>query len=220
MKLVVGLGNPGRRYQGTRHNVGFAVLDKLVERAQNLKRKVQNYNLKLKTNDWQLSTQGKLEYLWMEFGEERVELVKPLTFMNTSGEALAYILKKHPTLSMDEIYVMHDDLDISLGKYKIQFGKGPREHGGLTSIYQSLGNREFWHVRIGIENRIQQAQSVKLKVQSVDSLQHFQIQKTSDSIRISGEKYVLQRFAEEEKAVIERVIRTVVDDLLGSLTEA
>lgn len=232
MKLVVGLGNPGEHYAGTRHNAGFMLLDRLVEQAQNsrlrrgyggqAKRKVpalpyvsqgrQNFSLELKTSDWQVSQTGRLEYLWMEFGDESVELVKPLTFMNNSGRALAYVFRKHPRLSMYRTYVVHDDLDIPLGKYKIQIGKGPRQHGGLTSIYQSIGTNEFWHVRIGIENRSLQAQSFLQQSSGRAKLK-------AQSRIVSGEEYVLQRFAESEREVVDRLLDVVLAELLGRLRD-
>ena len=169
MKLVIGLGNPERKYSNTRHNVGFMVVDRLVGDQQ-----------------WKESKGGKLLYTWIKVDGKKVELIKPTTFMNLSGRAVFYAKRKHPELELEDMFVVHDDLDIPLGKYKIQLGKGPRQHGGLTSIYQSIGSNQFWHVRIGIENRVQE---------------------------ISGEEYVLQRFTREEREVVDRVIEEVVEEL-------
>ncbi|OGY21107.1 MAG: hypothetical protein A3A65_03380 [Candidatus Chisholmbacteria bacterium RIFCSPLOWO2_01_FULL_49_14] len=180
MKLVVGLGNPGKRYEGTRHNVGFLGVDLLAER--------------LHCDPWKESRHGKLFFAWSEVDGERVELIKPFTFMNASGVALAYAFQKNQNLRLDNLFVVHDDLDILLGKYKIQFGKGPRQHNGLHSIYERFGSKQFWHVRVGIENRIKNSKYRRQK--------------------ISGEEYVLQRFPDEERVVLEPVMKNVLDELI------
>ena len=207
MKLIVGLGNPGRKFEGTRHNVGFMALDVLVERIQSEKFKFpsnsagrQNYNLKLKTDTWRESKKGQLEYIWLEVNGEEVEFIKPLTMMNNSGKAVAYVKKKHPERSLDNVYVVHDDLDISLGRYKIQFGKGPRQHKGLESLYERLGSKEFWHVRLGIENR------------SVSGGKMISGE-PSFAKATEGKEYVLQRFTKNEQEVIDRTIQEVVGEL-------
>jgi PTH1 family peptidyl-tRNA hydrolase len=183
MKLVVGLGNPGRKYQGTRHNVGFMVLDGLAWQVQNLKLKVQNCNSKFK-----IIKKYKSEVL--EVGD--IVLAKPQIFMNRSGEAVKKLVTSYnlpvgkARLQVISLFVVHDDLDIELGKYKIQFGKGPRKHNGLQSIYGRLGTKDFWHIRIGIEHRAK-----------------------GKECRVSGEEYVLQRFTKEEREVIEQVVSEV-----------
>jgi peptidyl-tRNA hydrolase, PTH1 family len=187
MKLIVGLGNPGKTYIGTRHNVGFRLLDKMVEH-------VQNSHLPFETHTWSTSKKGQLEYIWLEGNGKKVELMKPLTMMNNSGKAVAYVRRKHPELLLENVFVCHDDLDILLGKHKIQFGKGPRQHNGLASIYERLGSKDFWHVRIGIERRIER-----------------------EGRKVHGEAYVLQRFAPEEGSLIERTVQEVAGALLARL---
>jgi len=127
MKLVVGLGNPGEKYKNTRHNVGFLMVDKLFGEVE-----------------WGVSKSTKTLRSWVEFKGEKVELVKPQRFMNKSGVAVKIIKKKHPKLKNEDIYVIHDDLDIKLGEYKIDKGKGPKVHNGLASIYEQIGTKEFW----------------------------------------------------------------------------
>ena len=183
MKLVVGLGNPGKKYEGTRHNEGFSCVDMLAVR--------------LHCDPWQKSKQGRLFFALGEVNGERVELVKPFTFMNASGEALVYVFKKHQNLRLDDLFVVHDDLDILLGKYKIQFGKGPRQHNGLHSIYERFGSKQFWHVRIGIENRITNLENRRQK--------------------LSGVEYVLERFSSEELVALEAVMKNVLDELIQRL---
>lgn len=202
MKLVVGLGNPGIPYEGTRHNVGFLGADRLAQILRSHAVPLQD--------TWQENKTGTLLYQWFTVGNSQVELVKPQTQMNRSGVAVQDVLSKHPGLHWDDVYVIHDDLDIPLGKYKIQLGRGPRRHGGLTSIYQSLGTKEFWHVRIGIENRSLQAQSLLRQSSGRAKLK-------AQSRIVSGEEYVLQRFAESEREVIDRLLDNVTAELLGKL---
>ncbi|KKQ36966.1 MAG: Peptidyl-tRNA hydrolase [Candidatus Woesebacteria bacterium GW2011_GWA1_37_7] len=187
MKLIVGLGNPGEKYEKTRHNVGFVVVDRLVEQLQ-----VKSYGL---SQEWEKSKKGKLQYIWFDVKEEKLELVKPLTFMNNSGYSVSYAYKKH-SLSPDDLYIIHDDLDLTLGSFKIQKGKGPKEHNGLLSIYEKLGTKNFWHVRVGVDNRL------------IDKGQ-----------RTKGESYVLQNFTPEEKEVLEELSNKLTEELLKKIYE-
>ena len=170
MKLIVGLGNPGKQYKNNRHNVGFEVVERIAGEGE-----------------WKESKSGQLLYFWIN---KDIELIKPQAFMNQSGKSVYAVRKKHQNLETEDIYVVHDDLDIKLGEYKIQKGKGPKDHNGLLSIYEKLGTKDFWHVRIGVENRDK---------------------------NISGEEYVLQRFKEEELETINKVIKQAIDDLLKRL---
>jgi len=172
MKLIVGLGNPGEKYKNSRHNVGFLVVDKLFKEVE-----------------WQVSKSTKVLRSWIEFKEEKIELIKPQKFMNKSGVTVKEIKKKHPKLKNKDIYVIHDDLDIKLGGYKIDFGKGPKVHNGLASIYEQLGTKNFWHIRIGIDNRIK------------------------TGFKGTGEEYVLGKWLREEKEVINRVIKEIKEEL-------
>ena len=143
MKLIVGLGNPEKKYQGTRHNIGFVIVDLLHASIS---------NSGIRISDWEMSKKAKALYAKTRIKVETVKLLKPQTFMNDSGISVSYAKNKHK-INPSDIYVVHDDLDIMLGKYKIQKGKEPKEHNGLKSIYESIGTKDYWHVRIGIENR-------------------------------------------------------------------
>jgi peptidyl-tRNA hydrolase, PTH1 family len=171
MKFIVGLGNPGNKYQHSRHNIGFKIIDKLAL-----------------DQEWKSGNKGQLEYVWLETNQEKVELIKPQTFMNKSGLALSYVKKKHPQLEEKNLFVIHDDLDLRLGNYKIQLGTGPKQHNGLLSIYQHLGTDQFWHVRIGIDGR-------------------------GGDRSIPADKYVLSSFTPDERLVLEQVINQVVAEL-------
>lgn len=131
MYLIVGLGNPGENYEKTRHNAGFLFINKLAGKEKfEVDRKMEAEILK------------KEEFL----------LAKPFTFMNDSGRSVRKIVDYYK-LSIDKVVVVHDDLDIAFGEYKIQKDKGPKVHNGIKSIEQYLGRIDFLRVRIGIDNR-------------------------------------------------------------------
>src|SRR3990167_4584093 len=112
MKLIVGLGNPGDRYLYSRHNVGFRVINKLAE------------DLRL---DFGLSEKHKS----LVANSKLLILVKPQTFMNDSGKAVSSIASFYK-IKANDLWVIHDDLDIPLGRFKIQKGRGPKVHGGVN----------------------------------------------------------------------------------------
>ncbi len=132
MKLVVGLGNPGKEYARTRHNVGWQILDLLAGEEH-----------------WQTSAKAGAAYIKTELNKTRVELLKPTVFMNNSGQAVAYAVKKHK-LALANIIVIHDDKDIPLGETRVQKGRGAAGHNGVQSIISHLGANDFWRVRVGV----------------------------------------------------------------------
>jgi peptidyl-tRNA hydrolase, PTH1 family len=123
--VVVGLGNPGRSYERTRHNVGFLVVDELAKR---------------RGGSWR--SKKKAEAAPVGLGLKKVTLLKPTTYMNNSGTALA-------GYKPDQLIVVHDDLDLPEGDVRVKVGGGAGGHNGLRSIIQHLGN-DFVRVRIGI----------------------------------------------------------------------
>ena len=139
--MFIGLGNPGSRYEGTRHNAGFMILD----------------NLRQVLECSQFTSSKKL------FSDvckvKDTIFVKPQTFMNETGRAVQAALSYYDKESSNEaggykqLFVIHDDLDLPLGTYKIQYGTGPKGHNGLLSIYQHLKTENFWHIRVGIDSR-------------------------------------------------------------------
>ena len=170
MKLVVGLGNFGDKYKDNRHNVGFMVVDALASRMVN--------------DQW--SKADKLQSLIISH-QPSILLAKPFTMMNNSGEAVLALTTYYKILPTD-VYVIHDDLDIALGEYKVQKGVGPKLHNGILSVEEKLGKPGFWRIRIGVDNR------------------------SSDN-RTPGEAYVLQDFLPEEHEIITRVVNKVYDQL-------
>ncbi|ADL54523.1 aminoacyl-tRNA hydrolase [Gallionella capsiferriformans] len=134
IRLIVGLGNPGREYEATRHNVGFWWVDELAEEAE--------LNFKSEAKFHGLSARG------LVLGRELI-LLKPQTFMNLSGRsvgALAQFYKIAPA----QILVVHDELDLQPGIARLKLGGSHGGHNGLKDIIAQLGGREFWRLRLGI----------------------------------------------------------------------
>ena len=173
MQMFVGLGNPGDAYLQTRHNAGFMVVDRLSEGKR-----------------WQRSKSGLLEYVWLGGGER--ELIKPLTFMNRSGDAVAYAMKKHVGLSVSDLVVVHDDLDLALGEFQIVKGKGPKQHNGVHSIERALKSEDFWRVRVGISHDATRIVS------------------TEPLVKISGKDYVLGTLTADECVILDQVIDEII----------
>lgn len=170
MRLIVGLGNPGEKYSQTRHNVGFQVLDELSKK------------LGL---DWQF--QKKFKSLVGK--TQDLVLIKPQTYMNESGQAVRAVWDYFQFgQDFESLIVVHDDLDLELGSYKVQLGTGPRDHHGLNSIYQHLKTHQFWHVRIGVDSRL-------------------------GNRDIPADQYVLSGFSSQEKTVLDETILQVVTRL-------
>jgi len=134
IKLIVGLGNPGREYADTRHNVGFWWVDELA-RGENL-------NFKNETKFHGLLARGQLH------GHEMFVL-KPQTFMNLSGRAVAAVAQFYK-ISPAEILVVHDELDLQPGVSRLKTGGGHGGHNGLKDIIAQLGTKDFWRLRMGI----------------------------------------------------------------------
>ena len=130
MKLVVGLGNPGREYKNTRHNIGFMVLD--------------NYLGKV---DWK----NKMESYFYNTNIEGEDVIflKPLTYMNLSGMAVSKVVKFYK-INLDDILVIQDDLDLKAGTYKIKKNSSSGGHNGIKSIISELGSEDFLRLKIGI----------------------------------------------------------------------
>jgi PTH1 family peptidyl-tRNA hydrolase len=181
MRIIVGLGNPDEKYKMTRHNAGFMAVDKIGLR-QSL---IWHFNKKLKS---EIAKFADIIY------------IKPLTFMNNSGEAVRAVLSYYKLLpkklgvisakdaDLSEILtVIHDDLDIDLGKYKIATDSRSAGHNGVQSIIDNLKTKKFKRIRIGI------------KTEAMD--------------KIPAEKFVLQKFKEEELKIINEVIDKIIKEI-------
>ncbi len=132
MLLVVGLGNPGVKYAQNRHNIGFMVVDAFVENF----RRASRFN---KFNS---------ELIQLKYDKKILLLVKPLTYMNNAGSAVAAVLSNYKEI--ESIIIIHDDLDIEFGKIKLKANGGTAGHNGLKSIVEAIGNPDFDRLRIGI----------------------------------------------------------------------
>jgi len=134
MKLIVGLGNPGKKYEKTRHNTGFLVIDKVLEKL----------NLTL--------DKEKFNALYTVFNHngEKVYIVKPLTYMNSSGEAVSQIMKYYD-IPVDDLIVTHDDLDLPVGKIRIRKGGSSAGQKGIGNIIELLQTSDIKRVRVGID---------------------------------------------------------------------
>lgn len=133
MKVVLGLGNPGRKYARTRHNLGFVVVDQIASENRIAVQKKKHNSL---IGDWQTD-------------EERILLVKPQTFMNRSGEAVRQLFRYFP-ITIKDVVVIHDDLDLPFGRIRIRLGGGAGGHRGVLSVLETLGEEGFFRVRAGI----------------------------------------------------------------------
>ena len=138
MKVIVGLGNPGREYAATKHNVGFMFIDALAE--------------KLSVTDWKEKFTAQIGE--GRIGSEKVLLVKPQTYMNNSGEAVGPLMSFYK-LPVEDCIVVHDDMDIPAGTIRIRKKGSAGGHNGIKSILAHIGDEHFARVRIGIGRPLQ-----------------------------------------------------------------
>lgn len=137
MKLIIGLGNPGKEYENTRHNAGFILLDYIQE--------------KLGFENFHEEKKFKALVSIGELNGEKAILAKPLTFMNLSGEAVQKIMQFYK-IPLSDIIIVYDDVDLPLGTIRIRKNGSPGTHNGMKSIVQAIGDN-FPRIRIGIESR-------------------------------------------------------------------
>lgn len=133
MKLVVGLGNPGEKYKNTRHNIGFIVIE----------------NLKENFSGWKINKKINAEISEGKIDNEKVLLLKPQTFMNNSGRAVAAAANFYK-IKTGDILVIHDDIDLPLGKIRVKKDGSSGGHQGVESIISSLGTENFIRLKIGV----------------------------------------------------------------------
>jgi len=167
MKLLVGLGNPGREYENTRHNAGFCVLEKIVEK-----------------EDGQWGSEAKANALIyrMKIGSEEVILALPQSYMNLSGEVVSDLLRWFK-LSNDDLIIVHDELDLPFGTIQVKKGIGPAGHNGIKSIIQKLGTQDFIRVRIGIGETEKNIPSEKFVLEKFTDSEQKTLDKVYESAR-------------------------------------
>lgn len=130
IKAIIGLGNPGQKYHKNRHNIGFRIVDALVDQFH---------------GSWQ--TSELMEYATIRINDHDVQVIKPRTFMNSSGKVLPWLQKKG--IKPDQIVVVHDELEKGFGKVLLKFGGSHKGHNGLKSIMGLIGP-DFWRLKFGI----------------------------------------------------------------------
>lgn len=175
MKLIIGLGNPGKNYDRTRHNIGFMCIDALAEK----------WNVTLSESKF------KGMYTVVHRPEGKVMLLKPLTYMNLSGECVRPIMD-YFDIDVEDIMVIYDDLDLETGKLRLRQKGSAGGHNGIKSLIQHIGTQEFKRIRVGISRP-----PVGMKVPD----------------------YVLSKFSKEEEPVIEQAIEKVVQACEASLSK-
>jgi PTH1 family peptidyl-tRNA hydrolase len=180
MKLIIGLGNPGKKYEPTWHNVGFIVIDEIQA-------KDPDEFLKFKK-----SKKYKAEVCEGTAPEEKIILAKPQTFMNKSGDSIKSLVNFYKIKSQD-LWIIHDDVDLPIGKIRISQNSSAAGHKGIQSIIDEIGTQEFVRFRLGI-------QPIK-------------------PMRVSTEKYVLQKINKESKVIIDEMIQKVITAIEVSLAE-
>ncbi len=171
MLYILGLGNPGIKYHYTRHNVAWLVFESLCSE-----------------NFWKFN-----KYMNAEICEGLYGIyIKPQTFMNNSGEVVAYLKKHEPGLDKQTLVVVYDDIDLPLGTVRVSFDRGDGGHNGLKSITEHYGSKEWIRIRIGVSKKIQ------------------------DKIIKPN---VLGLFPEEERIIIQEEITPRVEQILKTLFE-
>ena len=178
MRLIVGLGNPGKNYESTRHNVGFMTIDKVAE----------HFNA-----EFRLESKLKGMITSVVYKGEKTFLLKPMTYMNLSGDAVVKYLNFYK-IDVSDMVVIQDDLDMPLGNIKLLFNRGDGGHNGIKDIVLKSGSRNFLRVKIGI----------------------------GKSNLIDTKDYVLGEFTSNDKEIINSVffeIRDIVNDYVNFNTD-
>lgn len=183
MKLIVGLGNPGRIYAHNRHNIGSMCVSHFA--------KTQGIRFDRK--------QGQARIGQGENTGNKLIIARPQTYMNLTGESVSRLVKKF-NISLNNLLVIHDDLDLPLGKIRIRHGSGSGGHKGVDSIITRLGSQDFLRIRVGIGRPTMPEDSAKTSEADIAD-------------------YVLNDFTPDEKEIITQVIPKVSEAILCLLNE-
>lgn len=187
MFLVAGLGNPGKEYQGTRHNIGFMAADEIYRRFS-----FGEYKSKFQA----LVADGKI-------ADERVLLIKPQTFMNLSGNAVEEACKFYKILP-SQVIVIHDDMDLPVGMLKAKIGGGTAGHNGLKSISAAIG-ADYGRIRVGIGHPLEKGQVVDWVLSRFSKQDKEKIDKVLDLIAENIETYIRKDCAAFASLIGEKV---------------
>ncbi len=177
--IIIGLGNPGKEYEQTRHNAGFLACDAIVAQNEGV--------------SWQVKKDLQAEVTKLEANGQTFLLIKPHTFMNNSGQAVGAVIRFYKA-ARESIWVIHDELDLPLGKAQIRRGGGMSGHHGLESIAQHIGTTDFGRIRIGVRGQ---------------SLREYHAQ-----VGIDTNNFVMGRFDPRELPVLQQVFELVVPELM------
>ncbi|MBF8249650.1 MAG: Peptidyl-tRNA hydrolase [Candidatus Levybacteria bacterium] len=203
MKLIIGLGNPGEKYEKTRHNLGFMVVEKFLKDFEPVKNTTWGNSTKFKSDIAQIEWQRR-SHRSGQASLEKVTLVKPKTYMNNSGLAVKIIADFY-RISSDHIWVMHDDIDLPLGTMKIRFGGASAGHHGVESMIEHLSTDKFWRFRMGTGLGNHKSNIKDQKMRNV-------------------EDFVLSNFSGSEKgklkALIKRGIKAIEESLEDGMESA
>ena len=178
MILIVGLGNPGKKFQKTRHNLGFRVVDEFA-RKNNFQK-------------FKLSKKFLAEISKGEIDNQKAVLAKPKTFMNNSGQSVKSLVNFYKITSPG-LVVVHDDINLPLGKMKISVGKSSAGHKGVQSIIKELGTKNFVRFRVGVKP------------------------KTYNLIPKTLDRFVLQKFNKKEEEILKKIIEKSIEAIEFSL---
>jgi peptidyl-tRNA hydrolase, PTH1 family len=180
MKLIVGLGNPGDKYDNTKHNLGFMVLDQFLKDAEPVNKSNWSREEKLKSDIYVFEWKPKK-------GEaEKVILAKPLTYMNNSGMAVRLIADFYK-IKPEDLWIIHDELDLPLGTMKIRMGGASAGHHGVDSVIEKIGTDKFWRFRMGIGFAKNHGEIARHKV--------------------NGQEYVLRNFGRGESSKARTLVK-------------
>jgi peptidyl-tRNA hydrolase, PTH1 family len=177
--VIIGLGNPGREYEQTRHNAGFLACDVVSKQVRDL--------------DWSSKKDLQSDVAKFDLNGQKFLLVKPQTFMNNSGQAVQAVIHYYKVVP-ESIWVIHDELDMPLGKAQIRRGGGMSGHHGLESIAQHIGTTDFGRIRIGIRGQ---------------ALREYHAQ-----VGIDTNNFVMGRFEPREIPILNQVFELVIPQLL------
>lgn len=194
MKVIFGLGNPGSDYSSTRHNVGFLFLDYLFE--------------KLNFHKWS----RKENYFFAEknIQDQLVILIKPLSFMNLSGEVVSEFVENN-NLPLNDMLVIHDELNIELGEFKIKNGGSDGGHNGIGSIIYHINSNQFTRLRIGVGNQFKSGEMVNYVLAKFSESEFLKLKIIFDNILplidaflIGGKKTLLDENSKLIKSINEQ----------------
>lgn len=194
MKLIVGLGNPGEKYEKTRHNLGFMVVEKFLKDFEMIKDTNWNNSAKFKSDIVQLEWKPKVGVL------QKVILAKPKTYMNNSGMAVSLIASFYK-IQPSDIWIIHDDFDLPIGSMKIRFGGASAGHHGVESIIGTLKTDKFWRFRMGTGESHSRGKMAKHKIRQADD-------------------FVLGGFGKGESGKVRELIKRAVKAIEAGLEES